>query len=128
MIGKEHRIGSPVRIEVSIDELVLHGFAPADRIRIREAVTTELARLFTEHGFTSSAGTNGKPVLWATAGKPVLWATARSGETPARLGQSFELAHLDAGSFQMAQGASPERIGAQVAGALWKSVTNDQKE
>ena len=123
-------IRHPVKIEVSIDELVLYGFAPADRIRIREAVTTELARLFTEYGINGKpdlGATAGKPDLGATAGKPDLGATARSSETPPGLGQSLELAHLDAGSFQMAQGASPERIGAQVAGALWKSVALDPK-
>ncbi|HEY2736469.1 MAG TPA: hypothetical protein VGI70_20860 [Polyangiales bacterium] len=32
-------------IELSIDELVLHGFAPADRARIGDAVHAELTRL-----------------------------------------------------------------------------------
>jgi len=122
MVDKEHLTGSPVTIEIVIDELVLYGFAPADRYRlgtehlIREALTGELTRLFTERG------TNGKPSLWATAGKPVLGATARSGGTLPGLDQSFELAHLNAGSFQMTQDAPPERIGTQVAGALWESV------
>jgi len=127
MVDKEHLTGAPVTIEIVIDELVLYGFAPADRYRpgtehlIREALTGELTRLFTERG------TNGKPGLWATAGKPGLWATARSGGTPAGLGQSFDLAHLNAGSFQVGQDAPPERIGTQVAGALWESVANNQK-
>jgi hypothetical protein len=118
MVDKEHLTGAPVTIEIVIDELVLYGFAPADRYRpgtehlIREALTGELTRLFTERG---------------TNGKPGLWATARSGGTPAGLGQSFDLAHLNAGSFQVGQDAPPERIGTQVAGALWESVANNQK-
>jgi hypothetical protein len=35
----------PRAIEVHIDELVLHGFNPADRHRIGDAVQTELVRL-----------------------------------------------------------------------------------
>ena len=37
-------------IDLHIDELVLHGFNPADRHRIGEAVRSELARLLTERG------------------------------------------------------------------------------
>jgi hypothetical protein len=33
-------------LELHIDELVLHGFAPGDRFRIRDAVERELSRLF----------------------------------------------------------------------------------
>lgn len=36
------------RVEVSIEQLVLHGFAPRDRERIGAAVEHELARLFAE--------------------------------------------------------------------------------
>lgn len=42
-------------IEVHIEELVLHGFAPADRHRIAEVVEQELARLLREGMAVSSA-------------------------------------------------------------------------
>lgn len=35
-----------MQVEVSIDELVLEGFAPSDKYRIGEMVTRELERLF----------------------------------------------------------------------------------
>ena len=40
----------PHRIEVHIEELVLHGFSPADRLRIGGAVERELARLLQQAG------------------------------------------------------------------------------
>lgn len=38
----------PSRIELHVDELVLHGFAPGDRHAIGEAVERELTRLLAE--------------------------------------------------------------------------------
>ena len=55
-------------IELDIDELVLHGFAPGDRAGIAGAVQSELTRLFAEHG------------------------------VPARLNTSSMIPHLDGGS------------------------------
>jgi hypothetical protein len=40
----------PRRIELHIQELVLHGFAPGDRYRIAEAMERELTRSFAETG------------------------------------------------------------------------------
>ncbi len=91
--------GSPVTVEIEIAELVLDGFDPADRYKISEAITAELARQFTEH--------------WAMS----------SGGSPAHLSQSFEMARLDAGSYQVAQDASPQKVGAQVASALWANIS-----
>jgi hypothetical protein len=41
---------TPSRIEVTIDELVLHGVAPGDRYAIAEALQVELGRLLTDQG------------------------------------------------------------------------------
>jgi hypothetical protein len=41
-------------IELHIDELVLHGFAPAERYAMGDAVERELARLLGEQGVPSS--------------------------------------------------------------------------
>ncbi len=40
-------------IEIEIGELVLHGFAPGDRVSIGEAVQRELTRLLAERGLAS---------------------------------------------------------------------------
>lgn len=92
--------GSPVTVEIEIGELVLDGFDPADRYKISEAITAELTRQFTERWAMSSGGT---PSYWR---------------------QGIELSRLDAGSFQVTQGASPERVGTQVAAALWESMAH----
>ncbi|MGH6611939.1 MAG: hypothetical protein ACRECQ_16975 [Burkholderiaceae bacterium] len=76
-------------IELHIEELVLHGFAPRDRSRIGEAVERELARLFAEHG------------------------------TPPSLTQGSEVANLDGGAFEVEPGAKPKAIGAQVARTVY---------
>ena len=41
------------QIEIQIDELVLHGFAPGDRHSIGDAVQHELMRLIAEQGLSS---------------------------------------------------------------------------
>ena len=100
MVENDRQTGAPVTVEIYIDELVLYGFASADHSAIHEAVTAELVKLLNERGTTGFR------------------------DTLALQGHSFDLAHLNAGSFQMAQDAPAERIGAQVADALWKSVSN----
>ena len=42
----------PSRIEVHIEELVLHGFDPRDRLSIGDAVQSELSRLFAQADMT----------------------------------------------------------------------------
>jgi len=75
-------------VEVHIDELVLEGFAPADRFRIAEGIQRELARLMTERGV----------------------------ERPA--GQRATVAKLDAGSFRVAPNTNAETIARQAARAV----------
>lgn len=81
------------RIELHIEELVLHGFAPADRHRIGDAVQRELTRLLTEQGM------------------------------PASLVQRGEMARLDGGAFEIARGSRSEAIGAQVAQAVYGGLS-----
>jgi hypothetical protein len=76
-------------IELHIDALVLHGFAPGDRHSIGAAVERELARLLDERGL------------------------------PPPLGQRAELARLDGGSFDVTAGAHPNVIGAEIARAIY---------
>jgi len=79
----------PSHIELHIEELVLHGFAPGDRYRIAAAVERELQRLFTEQS-VPSFGTDG-----------------------------LEAARLDAGAFEVRPGAKAEVIGVQMAQAIY---------
>ena len=72
-----------------IEELILEGFPPGDRYRIAAAVEAELARLFTETGI------------------------------PPGMDASRSVPKLDAGSLDVAASTRPERVGGQVAQALY---------
>jgi hypothetical protein len=80
----------PLNVEVRIEELLLHGFAPGDRYRIGQAVERELVRLFTEQG------------------------------VPPSLTQGGEIASMDGGAFNVAPGSKSETIGVQVAQAVYR--------
>ena len=82
-------MNTPHSIELHIEELVLHGFAPGDRYRLADAVERELARLFAEQG------------------------------VPPSLARKAEVAQLDVGAFKMAPGARVEAVGAQVAHTVY---------
>lgn len=79
----------PTSVELHIEELVLYGFAPADRYRIGETVERELARLLAEEG------------------------------VPAALASDLETQRLDAGAFHVAANSRAEAVGAQVAQAVY---------
>ena len=76
-------------IELNIEELILHGFAPGDRYRIGEAVERELVRLIGEN------------------------------EVHQSLVQGGEIANVNGGAFDVTPGSRPEVIGAQVARAVY---------
>ena len=79
----------PKNIELNIEELVLHGFAPGDRYSIGEAVERELTRLLTDRG------------------------------VPQSLERGGEIANMDGGAFEVATGSRSEAIGAQVARSVY---------
>ena len=79
----------PKNIELHIEELVLHGFSPGDRYRIGEAVERELSRLLADRG------------------------------VPQSLERGGEVANMDGGGFEVAQGSSAQVIGTQVAKAVY---------
>jgi hypothetical protein len=79
-------------IELHIEELVLHGFNPADRHRIAAALEGELGRLFTERGVPPGLLT--------------------AGERP----------HVNAGAFDAVQGARAEITGTGLAGAVYAGL------
>ena len=76
-------------LELHIDELILHGFAPADRYRIAEALQQELSRLFTAEG------------------------------VPMTLNQGSAIAMLDGGEFAYTQDMNAQTIGVQVAHSIY---------
>ena len=76
-------------VELNIEELVLHGFAPGDRHRIGEMVERELTRLLAEQG---------APRTWQA---------------------NADIAHLNGGSFTVHANATPESIGLQIAHAVY---------
>jgi len=83
-------------IELYIDQLVLHSFPRGDRQRIGEAIRQELLRQLGEQGI------------------------------PDALARQDHVARLNAGSVQVEQGGRPERIGMQVAQAVYGSVTGQE--
>jgi hypothetical protein len=86
----------PYNIDLHIDELVLHGFAPTERRAIAEAVQRELTRLFTEQGIHPS------------------------------LSNSYKAERVDGGAFQVQPGAKGNTIGAQVAQAIYGGLDNNR--
>lgn len=83
----------PMNIELRIEELALHGFAPGDRYRIAESVERELQRLLAEQG------------------------------APALFSAAIDLARIDAGAFDLKPNANSEMIGAQVARAIYSGMS-----
>jgi hypothetical protein len=82
------------KIELTIDELVLHGLDPSDRAGIREAIERELSRLFAQRGVP--------PSLAAERGR-----TAR----------------LDDATDEVQAGSRADAIGAQVARTLYGKLS-----
>jgi hypothetical protein len=76
-------------VELHIEELVLHGFAPGDCYLVGEAVERELTRLFTEQG------------------------------TPPAITQDGEIEHVDGGSFEIIAGSNAATIGRQLAREIY---------
>jgi len=81
-----------MNVELHIEELVLHGFAPEDRYRIGDAVERELSRLLAEQGM------------------------------PPLLARSGEIAGLDGGSFEAKPDSRAEAIGIRLAGAVYRGL------
>ncbi|HEY0083387.1 MAG TPA: hypothetical protein VGB61_11390, partial [Pyrinomonadaceae bacterium] len=48
------------RIEIAIEELILHGIDPSDRDGIRDSIERELERLFSERGVPEPLAAGGK--------------------------------------------------------------------
>ena len=85
-------------LRVHIDELVLHGFAPGDRMRIADAVQLELTRLFTDRG------------------------------VPPALRGGGAVERLNAGAFPTAGAAPAERTGARIAQTVYEGLATWRAE
>lgn len=90
--GFSHRSSNGLErsVELHIEEVVLHGFDPANRYAIGEAIERELTRLFSEQGATTAA-----------------------------IRQDGKTARLDRGAFEMRAGSNAETLGMQVARAIY---------
>jgi hypothetical protein len=82
----------PQAIEVTIDELVLEGVSPAERLRIGAALESELGRLLAERGL------------------------------PEDLAGGDQRDAVDGGSFVRGPGATPSSVGAHVAAAVYDGL------
>jgi len=80
------------QLKLEIQELVLDGFAPADRYLIGEALGRELTQLFSQH------------------------------DVPAWMNRSGEIARLDGGGFEVAMNAKSDAVGAQIARAVHRGL------
>lgn len=80
---------APGSLDLRIDEVVLHGFEPNDRVRICQAMQRELARLFREQG------------------------------VPPSLMQGRAIERVDGGTLALAPGAKSSSIGSQIARAVY---------
>lgn len=77
-------------VELHIEELVLHGFAPGDRYAIGDAVEREIARLLGEQGF------------------------------PISLRSKSQVDEISGATFNAAHNATPGVIGRQIAQAVYQ--------
>jgi hypothetical protein len=81
-------------VEVHIEELVLHGFAPSDQFRISDAVQREITRLIAEQ------------------------------RMPGIIRTPLVIDRLDAGRFKVPPGGRPESIGRQAAQSLHQQLSS----
>jgi hypothetical protein len=82
-------------VEVHIEELVLHGFAPSDRNGIGRGMERMLSRLFIEEGL------------------------------PPSLGRTKAIFYLDSGAIEAAPELGVEAVGVEVAKAVYKGMQNE---
>ncbi|MDQ3745000.1 MAG: hypothetical protein M3444_11515 [Acidobacteriota bacterium] len=87
--------GHPRAFELHIEEVVLHGFGPAARYEIGEAVQHELARLLAEQGI------------------------------PHALTRDAEVARVNAGTLVISVDLDARGIGRQLAQSVYRSLRGD---
>jgi hypothetical protein len=92
MAAREVNQQAPAAVNLRIEELILHGFAPADRHRIGQGVQAELARLVGE------------------------------GRSLQSLKNSLTLERVDSGAFTVKAGSTQRSTEAQIARAIYQGL------
>ena len=82
-------------LDLHIEELVLNGFAPADRYRIGEAIERELTRLLNEKG------------------------------VPSGLDRGTEIDSVNAGTFEVSAGMTADAIGRHISQAVYGGLDRE---
>jgi hypothetical protein len=82
----------PARVELRIEELVLHGVPPGDRLRVADAFERELSRIIAERGL------------------------------PPGLDRPRAVGSLIAPDLSVQRGAAPRATGENLAGAVYESL------
>ena len=95
-VSPQSAIRNPQSIELHIEELVIHGFAPDNHGRFAAAVESELTRLLSERGIGQS------------------------------LSESMEIEQLHGGAFRVRQDEQSEGVGQHLAKAIYLGVTGGQ--
>lgn len=85
------------QIEINIDELVLHGFAPADGRSIGEALELALTQAFNEQPVTGT------------------------------FNQSADVAFVNGGSFTVQQNSKPAQVAGAISNSIHSSLGNINK-
>jgi len=85
------------QIEINIDELVLHGFAPGDGKKIGEALELALMQSFNQQA------------------------------APGTLNQPADVSHIDGGSFTMQKNSKPAQVVSGISNSIYTSVGNINK-
>jgi len=96
-VSPQSAIRNPQSIELHIEELVIHGFAPDNHERFGAAVESELTRLLSERGIVRS------------------------------LSESIEIEQIHGGAFRVRQDDESEAVGEQLAKAIYLGVTGGER-
>jgi hypothetical protein len=99
-------------VELHIEQLVLHGFAPHEKGLIVQALEAELVRLLSEYG-----------VPPALISPPEIGQSAK-GQGEVGQGQIArrDVERLDGGAYQAVPGARPQESGVQIAQAIYRGL------
>ena len=80
---------TPARIEVVIEELVLHGFAPGDHAALGAALESELARLLTAEGLPPTWAANPPTLRLPTGPFPAANGSSGAAATGTQIAQTI---------------------------------------
>lgn len=82
------------RVEIVIDELILHGFSPAERYAVGDSLSLELERLMTDQGYQPRENVD-IPVFKTAPIK--LQPNAKSGDVGAKVAQAVHKGLVEKG-------------------------------